>query len=471
MLKNYAQKNAIVKAGIGYTIGNYMIKGLTFFSIPIFSRLLAPSDYGIYNTYIAYEGILCMCVGLTLNTCQKYAKSKLEKRYEEFVSSCVSLVLVSSFVWLLLVNILDFHIERYTGFSRAIVNLLIFHCMGSALLSIFNVYLSLSYSYKRYLVVAGINATLNIVGSVLFIVTVFSNRRAEGRIIGTALPIVLLSIYICYFFWTKCKPPRNRNGLRFYWKFALSYSVPLIPHGVSQVLLSQFDRLMINSVCGAAQAGIYSFGYNIYFVVAVTTSSLDNIWSPWFFEKAKEGKNVQIRKRATQYALIVAAFVSVIILIAPELINMLGTKSYSDAKNCVIPILVGGYFAFLYTIPVQVQYYNGKTKQIAVMTGMAALLNILLNAAFIPAFGYVAAAYTTAITYALYFGFHSFVSLKISSEKYFNWIELTLCALLCVLMASISLLLISHGIIRWGIAFVLGVCAVAYGGYKIKKDE
>lgn len=63
--------NAILKAGLGYTIGNYMIKGLTFFSIPIFARLLSPDNYGIYNTYIAYESILCMCVGFTLNTCQK----------------------------------------------------------------------------------------------------------------------------------------------------------------------------------------------------------------------------------------------------------------------------------------------------------------------------------------------------------------------------------------------------------------
>ena len=56
--------NAILKAGLGYTIGNYMIKGLTFFSIPIFARLLSPDNYGIYNTYIAYESILCYVCGL-----------------------------------------------------------------------------------------------------------------------------------------------------------------------------------------------------------------------------------------------------------------------------------------------------------------------------------------------------------------------------------------------------------------------
>ena len=32
--------NRVLKAGIGYTIGNYLLKGLSFFTIPIFTRLL-----------------------------------------------------------------------------------------------------------------------------------------------------------------------------------------------------------------------------------------------------------------------------------------------------------------------------------------------------------------------------------------------------------------------------------------------
>lgn len=467
MRSHESNKSKIVKAGAGYTIGNYMIKGLTFFSIPIFSRLLTPSDYGIYNTYIAYEGILCMCVGLTLNTCQKYAKNKYGNLYDEFVSSCTVLVLLSAMIWLVLINVFDKQIEKYTEFSRIVVNLLILHCTGSALLSIFNVYLSLSYSYKRYLILAGINTLLNIFLSVVLITTVFDNQRALGRIAGTAIPILLLAVYICYYFWNRCRPPLERKRIQPYWRFALAYSVPLIPHGISQVLLSQFDRLMIKNVCGAAQAGIYSFGYNLYTIVAVTTSSLDNVWSPWFFEKAKEGKVELIRKRATQYAILVGTFVSVIILISPELVALLGTEAYSEAKHCVVPILVGGYFSYLYTLPVQVQYYRGKTKIIAAMTAAAAVLNILLNALFIPLFGYVAAAYTTAIAYALYFVFHAFMSTKTSREKYFDWGQLFLCICFCLTIAALSLFLMSYGIVRWVIALILSIFLIIYGKNKI----
>ena len=48
----------VLKAGLGYTVGNYLIKGLSFLTIPIFARLLDSADYGKYNTYMAFEAIV-----------------------------------------------------------------------------------------------------------------------------------------------------------------------------------------------------------------------------------------------------------------------------------------------------------------------------------------------------------------------------------------------------------------------------
>ena len=220
--------NAILKAGLGYTIGNYMIKGLTFFSIPIFARLLSPDNYGIYNTYIAYESILCMCVGFTLNTCQKNARYKYGKDYGEFVSSCMILLLVSAGTWLLLIKMFEGPLTTYTGFDYWIHNLLILHCLGSAILSIFNVYLSITYSYKGYLLAAGFNAVFNIGLSILLIKTVFSWHPAKGRIVGTVIPVLFLAVFICLYFWKEKRPPADRTTNFRYWRFALAYSVPLI---------------------------------------------------------------------------------------------------------------------------------------------------------------------------------------------------------------------------------------------------
>ena len=40
-MQNESSGKKALRAGLGYTIGNILVKGLTFISIPIFGRLLS----------------------------------------------------------------------------------------------------------------------------------------------------------------------------------------------------------------------------------------------------------------------------------------------------------------------------------------------------------------------------------------------------------------------------------------------
>ena len=51
------EESKALKAGVGYTLGNILVKGITFVSIPLFARLLTVSDYGVVNTFSAYVSI------------------------------------------------------------------------------------------------------------------------------------------------------------------------------------------------------------------------------------------------------------------------------------------------------------------------------------------------------------------------------------------------------------------------------
>ena len=46
--------NKILKAGIGYTIGNVLIRGIAFISLPVFTRIMTPENFGLYNIYLTY---------------------------------------------------------------------------------------------------------------------------------------------------------------------------------------------------------------------------------------------------------------------------------------------------------------------------------------------------------------------------------------------------------------------------------
>ncbi len=446
------EDNKVMKAGIGYTIGNYMLKGLSFLTVPVFSRLLSTADYGVFNTYLAYQTILFLLVGLALHSSLKNACYKYKDKFNAYISNCILIAIISLAVWLLCGNLLYPFYGKWLGFSRLVVNLLLLDSFGTAMIQFFNVYVGLDYRYTSFLKISASNALMNLGISIFLIQTIFKNDRATGRILGNAIPVALIAVVIITYFFRKEKPKYNGE----YTKYAITYSLPLIPHGISQVILSQFDRIMIKNMVGSSQAGIYSFGYNIFSIINVTANSLDNVWGPWFYEKMAKKKYDEIKTYSSKYAFGMLLFSGLVMLGTPELVKILGAREYWDAMYTVIPIVVSGYFMFLYTFPSSVEYYYEKTKYIALGTGLAAVINIILNSIFIQKYGYVAAAYTTLVTYFLYFIFHYIISLRIQKETVFEAGKLISYGMAAIIIGSVTLLLLEHWLIRW--------CLLAAGG-------
>ena len=64
----------VMKAGVGYTIGDIIIKGISFLTIPIFTRLMSPEQFGLYSTFFSYEGLLMIILGMSLYLITSLAK-------------------------------------------------------------------------------------------------------------------------------------------------------------------------------------------------------------------------------------------------------------------------------------------------------------------------------------------------------------------------------------------------------------
>lgn len=462
MEKNSSSK--VVKASVGYVLGNILLKGITFLSAPIFTRLLSTAEYGDFNTYLSFESIFYILVGLALHSSINNAKYKYAQKLEGYVSSIILFLFLSTSVWFLGANLCFPYYQKWWGFDRLTANILIVHCLCSSLLQVYNSYISLNYSYKAYVKISSFYAISNMLLSIVLLLTLFDEQRSLGRIVGTVVPLVLVGIYIVCFFFRKAKPTVSGE----YWKFGLVYSLPIVPHGISQVVLSAFDRIMIKDIVGSAEAGIYSFAYTIYSLFKVMTTSLEKVWKPWVYEKMDSKDYESVRKQGNNYAFGMALITSLIILVSPELIKILGDREYWGSTVCVVPVLIGGYFAFLYTLPSVIEYFYSKTKCIAVGTMLAAGLNVLLNYIFIPRYGYIAAAYTTLVTYLLYFLFHSFMARKIHGSSLFQMGVLLGCSIGVVLVGGCTIIFEQVWIVRWMLEAVIGIAGLLWAERKFE---
>lgn len=403
-------KSKLFSAGASYTLGNILIKGISFITLPLFSRMMTTEEFGLYNVFVSYEAILFVIIGFAIHGSIQSANKEFEGRINEY-TSCVTIVYFCSLICLLvLYSILHEPVKKIVRFDAYVSICLLLYSFSSAVLMLYNARVSLDYDYKRYLVVSLFSSIGNIVLSLLLMTTIFKNERAYGRITGITSTGIIIATYILYFFYKKS--PFLKSFSTDYLSFAIKYSLPIVPHGLAQVLLAQFDRIMIRDIIGNSSAGIYSLAGNIQLILNVITTSLATAWATWFFENVGNKPRQFIQKRSRQLCYLFLIISVCLLLIVPELVLLLGGRAYDTAKYAAIPLIVVGFILFVYNIIVQAEYYKKKTIYIMAGTLIAAIINVITNSVFIRKFGFIAAAYTTLFSYICYLVLHTIIAKK-----------------------------------------------------------
>ena len=448
-----------VKAGLGYTIGNILIRGLSFLALPIFSRLMDTEQFGIYNGFVAIDSIIYVITGLALHSSVKSAHYTFRGETDKYISSLSIIYILNYIIFNFIVLFFGNKISTLFDLPVSALYMLLLYSSGSAILTLYNYRISLEYSFKKYLLLSLINTVGSISLSLLLIISVFNNSRAMGRIVGSSIVIAGIAIYLIGEMWYRARPHFNKK----YWSFGIKYSLPIIPHGISQVLLSQFDRIMIRKLDSDASAGIYSLAANIKIILTVISESISTAWSTWFFEEIDKKNTVLIQKRASQLAWMFAFFSAGMIAVSPEMIIVLGGKNYILGKYVAIPMIIDAFILFLYNIIVPSEYYMKKTKYIMFGTLCAAVINVITNYIFIKMFGFIAAAYTTLFAYICYVVLHMFISYKLVNFHIISLKNVFWLSAVIIFSAVLNNIFIDKILLR----YLLNIIFLLVMGYRI----
>lgn len=232
-------------------------------------------------------------------------------------------------------------------------------------------------------------------------------------------------------------------------KYALLFGIPLLPHSLSQLVLSFFDRIIINKVSGESDAGLYAFAFNIGMMMNVVIMGMNQSWVPILYEKLKNGLYNDIQSLASKYSKIIYLVAITFILFTNETVKILGEKRYLSSTN-IVPIIIVGYtFVFLYTLYSNYAFYDKKTFSVSIITIVTGVISVTLNFTLVPIYGYKVSAITSMVSYFFLFFFHfvnvkyilkmeGVISLKIIYGKYiyiiialgmyylFNYIEISI---------------------------------------------
>ena len=93
-----------LKSGIWYTISNFLVRSIGIITIPIFTRFLTKTEFGLYNNYTSWLGILTIFVTLNIQSTLGRAKYDFGEKFDEYILSVLILSSVSAAIWFIIIG-------------------------------------------------------------------------------------------------------------------------------------------------------------------------------------------------------------------------------------------------------------------------------------------------------------------------------------------------------------------------------
>lgn len=437
-------------------LGPIILNGLGFFTMSVFTRLLGTENYGVYTVYASYLSILSVLIGFQAAGAIAPVSVVYEKEERD---RCFSNIMAAAVLSALLIGVLLLvfmePLSSFTKLSKKLLAVLFFHAAGMFAVNFTTAKCSYDKNSFRTFLISVSVSVLSIGLALLFIFTLpASVPRYESYIYGHAIPYVLVGLGAVIWFLRKGKSCFDKR----FWSFFLPLCLPLIFHQLSNTLLHQCDKIMLQKLTSDSIAGIYGFAVTFAGVMNIIWSALNTTFVPFYHDDVKAERFDLLRRKVRNYGFLFTCLTLGFVMAAPEVVKIFGSRDFWPATN-VIPILaLGYYFVFLYSFPVNFEFYHRKTKIIAVGTFAAAVLNIVLNYFLIPVWGMYGAAAATAASYALLWVFHMILAKLVIKETYhFPFGELYVYFGITAAGTACFYLIRELWMIRWGIFLVLAV--------------
>lgn len=437
------QGNKVLKSGIWYTISSVAIRAVALITTPIYTSLLSPDDYGVANIFNSWIDLInvitCLCIVYSIGR----AKIDFKDKFDEYMSALQGLSSTFAFVVLIFAILFREQLSAAMKYEVPLVIVLFVYLVISPSVEYMLQKYKYEYQYKNNIIVSLVSC----VGTVFFsivLIFVFKEQRYIGKIIGSLLTSFLMGIW----FYIKILKKGGVFYHKEYWIYALKFGIPMIPHALALQFLAQIDRIMILDICSEEAAGLYAFGYSFATLLAIFTNAIGQAWLPWFNEQLDAGNKEKIREVQKKLVLL-GVFLSIgFIAVAPEALMVLApnNRAYWVAKYVVPPVALGTLAQYFYTNYVNVELFYKRTPLIAVSSVMTAGVNYVLNLLAIKQFGYIAAAYTTLISYIFLMVFHYIATRYVMKKKIYANMYMFVAMITAFMISLVELLFYAEGI-------------------------
>ncbi len=411
-----------IKGSAIYSIGNMSLKLMGLILLPLFVQKLSLSEYGILGILEVTVQILISTFGLGI--WYAFERWYWDKDYLNKQKSMYFTILAFSFIIAL------FLFFSVSGTSIPLSELLFDNSSYSYVLVLMSVIAGLELMaqspamllrLKTKSLVFTLSFTLKLIITLAFTLyfLIVKGKKIDGiyeaQLIGEIFYFLILMLSCI-------------KDIQFKFEFRILkdmvvYRLPLVFSSVFIVMLSFTDRYALKFLSNLSDVGVYSLGYKLANTIKVILIS--SVWfavRPMIYKMMDKPENKRFySKIMTYFTFGVIIFVLGLSIYGKEIIYLFAGKPEYRLAYKIVPVIS---FAILFGMLKDVAFIGlditRKTKIMASLIIIIAILNLGLNILFIPYFKSVGAAMATLISQIIFF----LLVLKYSQNIYYIPYEL-----------------------------------------------
>ena len=415
-LKRLAGQTAI------YGLSSIVGRLLNYLLVPLYTRVLITSEYGVVTEMYAYVSILWVILTYGMETTYfRFSQSEKDKN-KVYDTAFLSVVFTSVlFGFLVLIN--SQGLATMLGYNQH-TNYVVWFGLILAFDAITAIpFAKLRQQNKaiRFAVLKLVNIGVNIGLNLFFILlcpfilkhypegifaglinTFFNPDEMVGYIfisnlIASTLTLLLLLPEI----------PFRKFSFDFkLWYRMLGYTWPLLIVAISGSINLSLDKILLPRLLPEgsdvmAQVGIYGACYKVSIIMSLFVQTFRYAADPFFFSESSKNDSRKLFADVFNYFTIAVSLIFLFTMMYIDIVIRFIGVAYREGAG-VIPVLLMGnlFLGIYYTLSIWYKLTN-QTIYGAVLSAIGAILSVVLNILFIPSFGYYGSAWAAFVAYTV----------------------------------------------------------------------
>lgn len=455
---------------IVYGLGNIVPRILNYAVLTVYyTRRFAPEEYGIITELYAYVAILMVLLTYGMET-GLFKFSSVNENRESVYTSVLSTVTLTSFIFSLFVIFFRKPVAGLIGYvdNPEYISYLGITLAMDAICAIIFAKLRIENKVRRFALVKIINVIATIFFVFLFLEILPSVKSISTNSwyikhlsnigVGYVFIANIIASVIVLIVLLKDSAKLSFNVNRKLMQKILAYSLPLLVSGLAGIFNETIDRILLRKFSGDEvnslyMLGIYGANYRIAVLMTIFIQMFRYAAEPFFFNMYGKSDARMIYANILKYFVIFLMLIFLGVGLCIDFFKYFIDKDYHEGLS-IVPVVLAANVLVGILFNVNMWYkLSGRTLYGVWITGIGAVLTVVLNIIFIPKYGYYSCAWIHVLTNAImlfltwYYGSKLFpISYDVRKIGFYIALGLIFYAIGILLMSNNEWLNISIGI-------------------------